>query len=196
MQMTTGYKIFYSILWPIFRILWPCKIYGRENIVDEASIICANHSSLIDPILVAFSFGRKRMIHFMAKFELSKVPVLSWILDKCGVFYVKRGESDIGAIRTAMKYLKGGERVMMFPEGTRVSSEDGGDAKRGAVSLASKLGVPIIPVNIPRDKKPFRRIEIHIGEAYYIDRLGREELEHKSEELMERINSLGGKVND
>ncbi len=192
--MTTGYKIIYAIIWPIFRVLWPCKIYGKENIVDGACIICANHSALIDPILIAFALGRKRMIHFMAKFELSTAPILGWILNKCGVFYVKRGESDIGAIRTAMKYLKNGERIMMFPEGTRVSSEDGGAAKRGAVSLASKLGVPIIPINIPRDKKPFRRIEIHIGEAYYIEKSGRDELEHRAAELMERINSLGGKT--
>ena len=194
--MTTGYKIVYAILWPIFHVLWPYRVYGREHIVDEACIICANHSSLIDPLLIAFAFGRKRMIHFMAKYELSKRPILGRILAKCGVFFVKRGETDIGAIRSAMKYLKGGERVMMFPEGTRVSSEDGGAAKRGAVSLASKLGVPVIPVNIPRKKKPFHRIEIHIGEAYYIEKLGREELEHRSEELMERINALGGRAND
>lgn len=190
--MSAAYKIVYAILWPVFRLVWPRRVFGRENILDGASIICANHSALTDPLLIAFAFGRKRMIHFMAKAELSRIPVLSWILQKCGVFFVRRGEADVGAIRTAMRYLKNGERVMMFPEGTRVSSEEGGAAKRGAVSLASRLGVPIIPVYIPRVKRPLRRMDIRIGEAYYIEKSARAELESSSEELMARISALGG----
>ncbi len=189
--MSPVFHVIYTILWPIVHLLWPMKVCGRENLISGPYIMCANHSALIDPVLLVFAVRRKNMVHFMAKDELSHIPVLSWILKKCGVFFVKRGESDIDAIRTAMRYLKAGKRIMMFPEGTRVSSEDGGAAKRGAVSLASRLGVPIIPVNIPRHKKLFHRTEIHIGQAYTIERCSRDELEQQSEALMHRIEALG-----
>lgn len=188
--MSTGYKIVYHVLWPIVRLLYPCRYHGRENIVEGACIICANHSTYVDPLIVAFGFSRQ-MIHFMAKYELSTVPVLGFILKKCGVFFVKRGESDIGAVRAALRYLKNGERIMMFPEGTRVSSDDSVAAKSGAIHIAAKLGVPIIPVHIPRNKRLFHRMEIHIGQAYTVPKLSHGEYDACAQELMDRINSLG-----
>jgi 1-acyl-sn-glycerol-3-phosphate acyltransferase len=185
-----AYKFVYAVCFPFLWLLWHFRFTGRENIPEGAAIVCANHSNLTDPLFVAFGFTRKRHIHFMAKYELSQVPVLSFILRKIGVFFVKRGESDVTAIRNAMRYLKNGERIMMFPEGTRTSEDDAVAAKTGAIRLASKLGVPIVPVYIPRDKKLFRRLDIVIGEPYTIGKIGHDEFDEQANELMRRINTL------
>lgn len=189
--MTVTYFICYRIAWLLLKILYPYKVYGKENLVEGAAMICANHSSNLDPLLTAMAVGRKRMVHFMAKVELSKVPILGAIIRGCGAFFVKRGEGDITAVRTAMKYLKDGELIMMFPEGTRTAHDGDSAAKHGAVQIASKMSVPIIPVHIPRQKKLFHRMEIHVGEAYTLGRIKRDELEASTEDLMSRIRALG-----
>ena len=190
--MNKMYSFAYHILWPIVHVLWPYRFTGREIIPEGGAVICANHSSFIDPILVGLAFGKKHFLHFMAKAELFKVPVLGWIMRKAGAFGVNRGSNDISAVRTAMKYLKAGEKVLIFPEGTRVSEDDAVEARTGAIRLASKLRVPIVPVHVPRVKKLFSRVHIHIGEPYYVENADHSSFERLSGELMRRISSLRG----
>jgi len=184
-----SYHFVYSALRPLCALLYPLRILGRENIPEGPAIICANHSNYIDPILIAYAFTKKHWIHFMAKIELFKIPVLGWILRKIGTFPVDRGSADIGSIRTAMRYLKEGAKVMIFPEGTRVSADDAVAAKSGAVRLASKLKVPIIPVHIPRGKKIFRRVLLIIGKPYQVT-ASAGEYDSAAGELMHRIGEL------
>jgi len=190
--MNKMYSFAYHILWPVVHVLWPYRFTGRESIPDGGAVVCANHSSFIDPILVALAFGKKHFLHFMAKAELFKVPVLNWIMRKAGAFGVNRGSNDISAVRTAMRYLKAGEKVLIFPEGTRVSEDDAVEARTGAIRLASKLRLPIIPVHVPRRKKLFSRVYIHIGKPYFIENADHSNFESLSGELMHRISSLQG----
>jgi 1-acyl-sn-glycerol-3-phosphate acyltransferase len=187
------FRMLATILRPIVALFYPMSVTGLQNVPEGAVIICANHSSYIDPVLIALALGGDKYIKFMAKKELFSVPVLGWILRKLGVFPVDRDASDIEAIRTAMKWIKSGGRVMMFPEGTRVSEDGAAQVKTGAVRIASKMKVPILPVNVPRDKKAFRRrrIEIGIGEPFYIEAKSHEEFEDASNTLMEKITALG-----
>ena len=184
------YKFCYYFLKPLVSLIYPMKYSGKEHIPEGAAIICGNHSSYIDPILACYAFGKNQFLHFMAKIELFKAPWAKRLLTRLGAFAVDRGHGDIGAIKTAMKYLKSGEKVFIFPEGTRVSSDDAVQAKTGAVRLASKLNVPIVPVYIPRDKHAFKRGEVIIGEPYYIGKADREAFPELAEELMHKINSL------
>lgn len=73
-------------------------------------------------------------------------PFIGWVLKHGGIFGVKRGKADVAAIKTAMKYLKDGELLLMFPEGTRHQDGEFGDAKTGAAMLALRTGVPIVPI--------------------------------------------------
>jgi 1-acyl-sn-glycerol-3-phosphate acyltransferase len=134
----------------------------------------------------------------MAKSELMRVPVLGWLLAKAGVFGVDRGKSDVGAIKQALKVLKGGERLMLFPEGTRFKEGDGGAAKTGAAMLALRTGVPIVPVYIPREKKWLMRTPVIIGEPYYPGVKGQratpEDYRAVADDLMARIHALGEQI--
>ncbi len=188
--MSTAYKICWFIAYPVFGLLFPCKYYGKKNIPNEPVIVCANHSNFVDPILVAFAFGHGRQLFFMAKAELFRIPVLSGILRMLGAFPVSRGESDINSIRTSIKHLKSGHQIMMFPEGTRVGIADSVAAKNGAVRIATKMNVKILPVYITAGKKVFRRSKLVIGEPYAPQMPEDKDFKHVSNELMSKIYAL------
>lgn len=196
--MRAAYTIIYCFLWPFFNLLHPCKAIGREHIPEGGALICANHTRLSDPLFVVFAFHLKNRLRFMAKSELMRIPILGWLLAKAGVFGVERGKSDVGAIKLALKVLKGGEKLMLFPEGTRFKEGDGGAAKTGAAMLALRTGVPVVPVYIPRDKKWFGRTPVIIGAPYYPGVQGRkatpEDYRVVADDLMKRIRALGEQV--
>ncbi|MCI2106280.1 MAG: 1-acyl-sn-glycerol-3-phosphate acyltransferase [Intestinimonas sp.] len=198
--MRTAYAILYTIIWPFFSIFHPVKAIGREHIPEEGVLICANHTALSDPLLLVFAFHRKFQIRVMAKAELLQVPVIGWLLKKVGVFGVERGKSDVGAIKQAIRFLKGGENLLLFPEGTRVRESRGeiSSPKTGAAMLAIRTGVSILPVYIPEHKRWFRRTPVVIGEPYRPDVASRkgsqEEYMAITKDLMDRIRALGAQV--
>ena len=189
--MRKWYNVIFAILRPLAAILYPMRVERRGEIPAGSAIICANHSSFIDPVLVALAFGAKEhFLHFMVKMELAKIPIVGAILLKMGSFFVDRSFGS-DAIRITMKLLKNQEKVMMFPEGTRVSQDDSIAAKSGAVRLAMKMDAPLVPVFIPRDKRIFRRVKLVIGEPYTIEKQSGSDNEELSNELMGKIKSLG-----
>jgi len=171
---------------------YPTDITGMENIPEGPAIICANHSNFIDPVLIGEAFGPDHHIHFMAKEELMTKPILGKFIANLGSFGVERGSSTgIDAIRSTMKCVKSGDKVMIFPEGTRVEEDGMAYAKTGAVRMAAKLKVPIIPVYITRNKKFFRRCKLVIGVPMPVPTGSHEEYEAFAEYLMEHITELG-----
>jgi 1-acyl-sn-glycerol-3-phosphate acyltransferase len=111
------YRRSYRIARAALGIFFRFNVTGKENIPDGAAMICANHSSYIDPIFVAFAFGIEHYVHFIAKIELFRVPVLSAIIIKLGAISVDRGVLDVKTIKDTLGYLRKGEKVAIFPEG-------------------------------------------------------------------------------
>ena len=186
------YRTWVKRLAPVAFFLFPTDISGLENLPEGPAIICANHSNNVDPVLIAAALGPERHVHFMAKQELMGKPILGKFLDNLGSFGVERGSSsDIAAIRNVMKCIKSGDKVMIFPEGTRVAEDGLVDPKTGAVRLAAKLKVPIVPVFISRKKKPFCRAKLVMGEPMPVPTGTHEEYEAFAEYLMEHITELG-----
>ena len=188
--MGIAYAIYYRIAYPIGRLIMPCRFLGRENIPDGPLVVCANHSSLLDPVLIAFAFGRKRQLFFMAKAELFDIPIFSTILKSIGVFPINREETDISSIRTAIKHLKSNEQVMMFPEGTRVGDNDSVAAKSGAVRIATKMKAPILPIYLTKGKKLFHFSRVIIGTPYLLQAPPDKDYSPLADELMEKIQAL------
>ena len=192
--MRPVYAILYCIVWPFFNLVHPVRVIGRSNIPQGSALVCGNHTALSDPLLTIFAFGRRNQLHPMAKAELLAIPVLGWLLGKAGIFGVERGKSDVGAIRTAMKFLKSGEKVLMYPQGTRHKDGDMGDAKTGAAMLAVRTGVPVVPVYVPAKKRWFRPTPVVIGTPYLPQVAGKkgtaEEYRVIADDLMERIRAL------
>lgn len=194
--MSVGwYHFIYVLLYPLIHFLYPIRFHHRERIPEQGPILlCASHSNLVDPLLLAYLLGWKRPMRFMAKKELFKIPILGGILSRAGAFSVDRGNADMGAIRTSMMILKDKGILGIFPEGTR--RQDSGEGKHGAVMLAARTGSQVLPVYIPRRKRIFHRLDLVVGEPYVLDTSirGKDVYEEKSTEMMEKIENLKDEI--
>ena len=140
------FSFVYWVLGPFFRLVHPQRTRGRQNIPAEPVIFVANHSSMIDPFMLSLAVRRRNRAYFMAKKELFRFP-LRGVLRLLGAFPVDRETGGgVSAIKTALRYLKNGQNVLMFPEGTRVSEAEQVAAKTGAIRIAMQANVPIVPV--------------------------------------------------
>lgn len=188
------YRACYCIARAALSFLYWVEIKGKENIPEGAAMVCANHSSLLDPFFLAFAFGINRPLHMMGKIELFRIPFISRIIVKLGMISVNRGKIDGDTLKKTLGYLNNGEKVAIFPEGTRASEDNAVVAKNGAIKFSERAKVPIVPAYIPRKKGIFRRMSVVIGEPYYIEKTGErrtpEEYSALADELMERIKAL------
>ena len=146
------YRILKAIFGPLFRLLFRIQFFGRENVPAEGGyILVSNHRSGYDPLFIAV--GSRRQVHFMAKEELMKIPVVGWIIRKAECFGVSRGSGDTSAVDTAVDYLKKGEVVGIFPEGTRAKPGTILRPKSGVSHIAKMSGAGILPCAVSIDGK-------------------------------------------
>ncbi len=130
----------------VFPVAW-WQVKGRENVPARGPlIIVCNHLHLADPPIVAASIKLKSV--FMAKEELFRHPWSRFWVKNFGSFPVRRGGVDRDTLREAERWLKQGVSLIMFPEGKRSHTIQMQPALPGAALIASKLGVPILPVSI------------------------------------------------
>lgn len=176
-------------------VLFPYKKHGHtEYYNDRAYLIVGNHYSLFDVVLAAEATGGP--IHFMAKSELFKKGLMKKFVNKCQAIPVNRDGNDIKAVMMAMKYLKKGESVAIFPEGTRNKSKEGLlPFKSGAAALSIKTRTPIIPVVQIKKIRFMRRAHVIYGEPvefseYYGKKLSEEDLAACDEKLRDIILGL------
>ncbi|MBP5166916.1 MAG: 1-acyl-sn-glycerol-3-phosphate acyltransferase [Oscillospiraceae bacterium] len=190
--MSTVYRIYYNILFVIYHFIYRMRVLHADRVPEGPMLVCGNHTSLSDPIIISLALGKKTFVRYMAKIELMRIPLLGALLRAIGTFGVDRGNSDITAVRTAMRILKDGGTVGIFPEGKRVSEEEKASAKTGAIMLASKTGAKILPVYVPRKRRLFGRLNVVIGEPYTVERThgGAETYAPIAGELLEKINML------
>jgi len=195
--MKASYKFYRSVFKlaaPVIRFFRPFNISGKENLIKGPAMVCSNHSAMIDPFLIAISFGIDDPVHVIAKIEIFKIPVVSTVMKKMGMICVDRSINDITSVKESLGYMKKGEKVVIFPEGTRSSEFDAHAAKSGAVKLAERAGVPIIPVFVPRKKPFFKKSTLVFGEPYYIEKQtekrNSDDYLKLSEELMKKIQAL------
>lgn len=121
-------------------------VHGERVPAEGPVVLVSNHLHLIDPPLVAASCHRR--VHPMAKRELFETPLVGWTFWLYGAFPVRRFSADIGALRAARNYLRNGEAVLMFPEGTRSLDARLHPALPGAAMVALLAKAPIVPVAI------------------------------------------------
>jgi 1-acyl-sn-glycerol-3-phosphate acyltransferase len=137
---------------PIVRIVFRLRASGREHVPAEGGfVLAANHWSNLDPWPLGLPLFPRRYLRFMAKSELFWFP-LSPIITAGGAFPVRRGESDLQAIATAVELCREGHVVVMFPEGTRrrkgLRKKHEARWHSGAARIALEAGVPLIPAAI------------------------------------------------
>ena len=188
------FKLAYAVVKPVFALCFPMKVAGREHVPQGGAVLCGNHNNAVDPILIALALPPDAGLRFMAKKELFQNPLLSKLFSALGAFPVNRQGNDLAAMKTAVKCLQDGDKLVLFPEGTRVDEEGQVSAKSGAVMFATRTNVPMIPVYCGEKHKFFRRSKIVFGEPYIPHTAGRrptaEENRQFADELLRRIYEL------
>lgn len=118
-----GFKILRTILSPIYKFWYRPRIEGSENILLDGPIILAgNHIHIMDQCNVVIS--TKRNLHYMAKKEYFDNKKVAWFFKMAGCIPVNRSKKDENATSSALKVLKEGHALGIFPEGTRNSLKD------------------------------------------------------------------------
>lgn len=138
----------------------PVEVHREEGIDPGRSyVFLANHQSLFDiPVLLSTVPGQVRM---MAKRSLFRIPVFGWALSAGGFIPIDRGDRSTAKARqsfsSAMKRLRAGVSILLFPEGTRSLTDTLLPFERGGFLIALKQGLPIVPVGIRGGREVQRR---------------------------------------
>jgi 1-acyl-sn-glycerol-3-phosphate acyltransferase len=189
-----------SICAKYLKIFNKWTVEGKENLPSNGPVVMVgNHNSLWDPLVIGCSIDRP--IHFMAKEELFRIPIISkLVIEKLCAFPVKRGQADRNALRIASELLKKGEMLGMFPEGTRSRTGELLSFHPGAALFALRSSAPIVPAALIGTKTTFPNslrgnIKVRIGKplAYtdlYNKKITAEDMERVTSEVMECIRQL------
>lgn len=151
-----------------FHIYFGFRVIGKENIPSGGCVVCPNHVQLSDPPFAAVALGHRIPIRLMAKKELfSGKKIFAWLIAALGAFPIDREGADITAIKTALGCVRAGQKLIIFPQGTRGAAE--GETKKGAAMLAVKTRAPVLPMYIT-EQKGFRcRATVVIGKPFTPD---------------------------
>jgi 1-acyl-sn-glycerol-3-phosphate acyltransferase len=145
--MTFWYLLGYSLSKALAKTFFNYRVIGAENMIEEGPcIIAANHCSFLDPPLVGVAC--KRAIHYLARKSLLEWPILGPIFPELNVIPVDRKNADRSALMGAIRVVKNGGAVLIFPEGTRSPDGNLQPAQPGIGMIAAKTGAPIVPVRI------------------------------------------------
>lgn len=144
------------------RTFWRTTVVGAHNVPRKGPFILAPvHRSNIDTPLACTVTGRR--MRYMGKDSLWKKKPVGWVLSALGGFPVSRGTADREALRRCIAVLESGEPLVLFPEGERKSGAEVQPLFDGAMYIAIKAGVPVVPVGIggseramPKGKKYLR----------------------------------------
>ena len=175
------------------QIIHPYKLIGKEKVKDGAAVLVGNHYRIWD--IVHMACTTKERVHFITKQELYKNKFLAYLCRKVEAIPVSRDGQDAKAIMTALRYLKKGEKISMFPEGTRNRTDaELLPLKGGAALFAIKAKVPVYPVMSIGKTKYFRRTPIIVGDpidlSEFYDKKMTAEDYARAEEIV-RENMLG-----
>ncbi|MEG0979632.1 MAG: lysophospholipid acyltransferase family protein [Oscillospiraceae bacterium] len=177
------------------------KMYGLENMpLDGGFILAPNHVSWFDPITIGAN--GKRDMHFMTKDEHFSHWYMRILLPFFNGFPVNRGGADKSALEYAIRVVKEGHILCIFPEGTRSKTYDRPKkGKSGVALIAREANADVMPVSIHREitDKNRPKIIVRFGEMIKHEELGfsetivRSELKCATNLIMERIGELWDK---
>jgi 1-acyl-sn-glycerol-3-phosphate acyltransferase len=196
-----------AIIGFVSRLLWRASIEGVEHLPRSGPfILVANHCSNLDPLMMGWASGHQigRVVHFMAKIEMRRWPIIGWLATQSGVYFVRRGESDRAAQRFSLEALAAGRPIAVFPEGTRSRTGHLREGKPGAALIAMRSGAPLVPAAVSGTHRIFpgrsrwprpTRVRIRIGEPFSLPhrptgRLDRADLADGTERIMSAIEAL------
>jgi len=179
-----------------FRVIHP------EKLIEEGpALICANHVSFFDPPLISVSFQQE--IHFLARRTLYSNPAARWIFPRVNVTPIDQDRASMAGLKTAIRLLLEGHRVLIFPEGSRSADGTIQPAAGGAGLVVAKTRVPVVPIRLfgayealpmGSAKPRFTTVTAVVGDPLHFPEAefpsSREGYQAISDAIMARISSL------
>jgi 1-acyl-sn-glycerol-3-phosphate acyltransferase len=139
-----SYELHRLVLAPLIRTLYRVEVRGHERVpLSGPLVVAANHESVLDPFVLGSVIPRS--LHYVAKAELWRYPVVRAWLDALGAIPVARGRGDLAMLERGREVLARGDVVALFPEG---GVRRRGAWLRGAARLAIASGAPLLPVRL------------------------------------------------
>lgn len=187
----TFYSFAKSVVYGIFKPWYRIQAVGVDHFPKEGGVLlCSNHIHNFDPLVVGIMAPRP--VHYMAKEEIFKVPVLGNIVRKCNAFPVKRGFGDREALRTGLKILKEGHVFGLFPEGTRSKNGELGKGLSGAGFFALRSQALVVPCAVIGTYKSFQKLKVVYGKPIEMDEMRKTKAtaEQVTELIMSEIHKL------
>ncbi len=158
---------------PFYRLVRPFRLYGNKKVKDGACVYVCNHYTMSDPAYPIATTWEG--IHFIAKKELFEAPIVGWFLRRLKGISANRDGNDVRVLLDSFKCLKNGEKICIFPEGTRnKTTAELAPFEHGASAIAIKAKVPVVPMMIYKKPRVFRKTHVIVGEPFefseYYDR--------------------------
>jgi len=194
------YKWSWRLLNVFFKTLFGFRVYDQDRVPSQGPVIVAsNHISLADPLVVGAAIRRE--IFYLGKRELFSHRLLAAVVRAYNTVPVSRGSPDRAALRHIAQLLKGGQAVLLFPEGTRGTGRTLLPGKLGIGKLAVEAGVAIVPAyvdasnNLSKTLWRKKRLTVRFGPPISDDWIrtqghGKEAYRRIVQEVMERIGLL------
>lgn len=194
------FYILWLIVCPFLTIFCPTKIIGKKYLKltkKQSTIFTCNHQSNLDAVILKCRINTKFKV--MAKDSLFRSKFKNWFFrNVVGAYPVNRGDNDVTAIKTTLKYLKNKQSLLIFPEGTRNKDGNMSEFKTGVVMFAIKTDAFVVPSAFQKPPKFFRRNRLLIGKPFKFSemeefkegKIDKESLEKATEFLFNKIKNL------
>lgn len=167
------YRFLRPIVKFILHIIYRFEIDGIEKVpADRAVLILANHISLLDFAFIGAHI--KTPISYLGKAEIAKFKPIAAFLKALGLIPIRRGKSDVNAIKNVITTIEEGRSVLIFPQGTRKKCVKIADTnfKNGAALIGHKAACDVVPVSITAKNMKvgiFGKITLKFGEPIFAD---------------------------
>lgn len=183
--------MFFKIVRPLITVfLWlfyPFKVRGKQNVIHDGNVVViCNHLGKMDVPMVGYIFKGKT--YYLAKKEWFNKKWRVWLFNKMGGIPIDRDNPGLDTMRTVMKLLKDGNRLCVFPEGTRNKTNTEIQPLHGGAGVfAFKTGAKILPLNVAGRSKIWRKNSIYVGEAFDFSQFKGQKLDSELNETLTKI---------
>ncbi|HUF62034.1 MAG TPA: lysophospholipid acyltransferase family protein [Verrucomicrobiales bacterium] len=202
--MNVSYFIGHSLFRIMGRLLFRYRAVFPPGLdLQRGYLVACNHESFIDPPMVGIAF--REGIHFLARRSLFRRWPMGAVLRSWNSIPVDQDRPDFTSLRTIIRLLKEGKKVLIFPEGSRSWDGELGRGQPGVGLVIAKTGAPVLPARIfgarealPRGAKWVRRSPVTVVFGQPLDfaeegggkAVGRKDYQQMSDEVMAAIGQL------
>lgn len=176
--MNPVYRFFHGLAILLARSFYGYRVHGKENLrgVPGAALLVSNHISFLDPIMIGIAF--REPVYYLARKSLYRRRFAQWLFPRLNCVPVDQGRADVTSLKTIIRLLQEGKKVVIFPEGTRSLDGQLHEFAPGVGLIVAKSGAPVLPCRVfgadkglpPRAKLPrSAEVSVTFGQAWHYE---------------------------